>query len=90
MINELLGNSVPIANASAREWDRSGRRFGDINQARSIDFTAKVSLQDGLNQTIHWTRENHETVLSCILEHAYFVPEVLKYNVAHKSLKKAS
>ncbi len=32
LINELTGNPTPIALAPARDWDRSGRRFGDPAQ----------------------------------------------------------
>ena len=33
-INALTGNPTPIALAPARDWDRSGQRFGDPTKAR--------------------------------------------------------
>ena len=33
-VNELTGNAMPIALKPARDWDRSGHRFGDPLKAR--------------------------------------------------------
>ncbi len=75
LINELTGNPTPIALAPPRDWDRSGRRFGDPAKARrQLGFTAETSLRDGLAQTIAWTRANRDTIRSCILQHVRFVP----------------
>lgn len=69
-INELTGNPTPIALAPAREWDHSGRRFGDPSKARAdLGFTAEVDLRDGLRRTTAWTRENLEWIERCIASH---------------------
>ena len=59
LINELTGNPTPIALAPARDWDRSGHRFGDPRKAREqLGFAAETALRDGLVETIAWTRAN--------------------------------
>jgi nucleoside-diphosphate-sugar epimerase len=74
-INELCGNATPLALAPARDWDRSGRRWGDPRKAReALGFAAAMALRDGLAATIAWTRANRETIRRCMLQHARFVP----------------
>jgi UDP-glucose 4-epimerase len=75
LINELTDNPTPIALASARDWDRSGRRFGDPRKAREqLGFRTEMPLRDGLAATIAWTRANAATIRRCMLQHARFVP----------------
>ncbi|MGE3782737.1 MAG: NAD-dependent epimerase/dehydratase family protein, partial [Alphaproteobacteria bacterium] len=75
LINELTGNPTPVALAPARDWDRSGRRFGDPAKARAaLGFAAATTLRDGLAETIAWTRANADTIRRCMLQHARFVP----------------
>ena len=79
-MNELTRNGTPIALKPARDWDRSGHRFGDPSKARNeLGFTASVGHYDGLRRTVDWTRENGETILRCMLQHAEFLPEVRAY-----------
>ena len=79
-INLLTGNTTPIALAPARDWDRSGQRFGDPSKAAErLGFKACVAHRDGLERTVAWTRENSQLVLRCIMQHARFVPQVRCY-----------
>lgn len=79
-INSIAGNGTPIALKPARDWDRSGQRFGDPAKARDrLDFAANVSHEDGLRRTIAWTQANRDTILRCMMQHAHFVPEVRGY-----------
>ena len=79
-VNRLAGNSTPIELKPARDWDRSGKRFGDPTKAKEkLGFVAEVDLDDGLARTIRWTRANRETILRCMMQHARFVPEVRRY-----------
>jgi UDP-glucose 4-epimerase len=79
-INMLTGNATPIALAPARDWDRSGQRFGDPSKAAErLGFKACVAHRDGLERTVAWTRENSQLVLRCIMQHARFVPQVRSY-----------
>lgn len=69
-INDLTGNSTPVVLNPPRPWDRSGRRFGATTKARNeIDFVAKVSYQDGLEQTVNWTLDNRSIIKQCIAKH---------------------
>ena len=69
-INELAGNETPIDLTPARDWDHSGKRFGDPSKARhDIGFAAQVELREGLERTVEWTRENLDWIESCIERH---------------------
>jgi nucleoside-diphosphate-sugar epimerase len=75
LINELTGNPTPIALAPARDWDRSGRRFGVPDKARErLEFVATTRLRDGLRQTIDWTRANLARIRAVMLQHSRYVP----------------
>jgi len=77
LINELTGNPTPIALTPARDWDRSGRRFGSTMKAREqLGFVAATALQAGLSETIAWTRSHRDTIRHCMLQHARFLPEL--------------
>ena len=77
LVNELTQNPTPIALAPAREWDRSGRRFGAPEKARKeLGFVAATTLRDGLLRTVAWTRANFGTIRRCMLQHADFLPEL--------------
>ncbi|WOH68189.1 NAD-dependent epimerase/dehydratase family protein [Bradyrhizobium sp. BWA-3-5] len=80
-VNTITGNKTPIALTPARDWDRSGQRFGDPAKAREqLGFVATVAHEDGLSRTVDWTRKNRELILSCIRNHIAHVPEVGKYS----------
>ncbi|MCA3265831.1 MAG: NAD-dependent epimerase/dehydratase family protein [Azospirillum sp.] len=79
-VNELTANRAPIALAPARDWDRSGQRFGDPAKARAaLGFEAKVDHRTGLARTIEWTRANRMRILGCMRRHADRVPDVWRY-----------
>jgi nucleoside-diphosphate-sugar epimerase len=70
LINELTANPTPIALAPARDWDRSGQRYGDPTKAEhELGFVASVPLREGLERTIQWTRENLDWIETCIARH---------------------
>ena len=73
-INELTGNPAPIDLKPARDWDRSGKRFGDPTKSRKeLGFETGVALQDGLARTIAWTRDNASVIERCIAQHQHFL-----------------
>jgi nucleoside-diphosphate-sugar epimerase len=79
-INALTGNRTPIEITSARDWDRSGQRFGDPTKAREkLGFVAAIGHDEGLKRTVEWTRANRATILRCMLQHALFMPELRPY-----------
>ncbi len=74
MINELANNPTPVDPRPARDWDRSGKRFGSTEKSRDkLGFEAKVAIRDGLRKTIEWTRENSDTIKRCMEQHRYFM-----------------
>ena len=80
-VNSIAGNKTPIALTPARDWDRSGQRFGDPAKAREkLGFVANVAHEDGLKRTIDWTRQNRERILGCMRNHVAHVPDVGKYS----------
>jgi nucleoside-diphosphate-sugar epimerase len=79
-INALTANPTPIALAPARDWDRSGQRFGDPTKAREkLGFVAQVAHADGLARTVEWTKANRERILRCMSQHVRYVPQVRGY-----------
>ena len=70
-IIELSGSTSELRIAPARDWDRSGHRFGSTAKAeRELGFTATTGLEEGLRVTIDWMRDNLETIDACIERHA--------------------
>ncbi|HRJ70663.1 MAG TPA: NAD-dependent epimerase/dehydratase family protein [Terrimicrobiaceae bacterium] len=73
-INELTENPTPADLRPARDWDRSGKRFGSTEKSeRELGFRAEVPLRDGLTATIAWTRANRDQIRRCMAQHAYFM-----------------
>jgi nucleoside-diphosphate-sugar epimerase len=72
-VNRLTGNKAGVAINGARDWDRSGKRYGQTTKSeRELGFRPKVSLDDGLSRTIQWTKDNIEIVRRCMSQHEYF------------------
>lgn len=71
-INRLTGNPTPLELGPKRDWDRSGRRYGATEKAKlTIGFSAEVPLEEGLRQTIEWTRANLPLIERCIAKHQH-------------------
>lgn len=71
LVNRLAANPTPIDFKPARNWDRSGKRYGSTDKAESkLGFSCRVSLEDGMSRTISWTRENLPFIERCIAKHA--------------------
>ncbi len=80
-VNSITGNHTPIALSPARDWDRSGQRFGDPAKARKkLDFAARVAHEDGLRRTVEWTRDNRERILGCMRNHLAQMPDIGRYS----------
>lgn len=79
-INRLTGNATPVELKPARDWDRSGRRFGDPSKAsEKLGFEAQVDIEDGLERTVSWTRDNLPEIKRCMRQHRAHLPEVRRY-----------
>ncbi|WP_431098435.1 NAD-dependent epimerase/dehydratase family protein [Polaromonas aquatica] len=69
-INAATGNKSPLDLKPARDWDRSGKRFASTEKARTqLGFEAKVSIQEGINRTVEWTRQNTAVIQTCMDQH---------------------
>ncbi len=78
LIDEITGNRITPAPAPARDWDRSGQRFGAPEKAREeLGFAAKVALRGGLESTVHWTRENLKWIERCMARHEPHIAQAL-------------
>jgi nucleoside-diphosphate-sugar epimerase len=70
LVNEIAGNSISVEIGEKRWWDRSGKRFGCTDKSRTeLGFAATVSLRDGLERTVAWTRENMGRIDRAIAKH---------------------
>ena len=88
LINTFTKNPTPIANMPARDWDRSGKRCGTIDKAQQeINFKAVVDINEGIEKTVAWTVKNKDLILSHILKHKFYVPEVKRYDPTIKHLE---
>ena len=73
-INEITGNKKGVELKPARNWDRSGRRFGSTKKSKDLlGFEATVSIDEGLQKTISWTSANLEIIRQEISKHDYFM-----------------
>ena len=69
-INKLTGNSTPVDLRPARDWDRSGKRFGSTEKSlNQLQFQAEISIDDGLIRTIEWTLHNKNRIKDIMSNH---------------------
>lgn len=79
-VNALAGNRTPYDLAPKRDWDTSGKRFGDPSKAREkLGFETRVGIDEGLERTVAWTRDHLDLIKRAMARHRKFVPEVAKY-----------
>ena len=77
IINAETGNATPVDLRPARDWDRSGKRFGSTEKSRdTIGFTVEVPIREGIARTVAWTRENRDRIERCIRQHDRFMAAV--------------
>jgi UDP-glucose 4-epimerase len=78
-INELTGNKTPLDLRPARDWDRSGKRFGSTEKSdKQLGFRAQVQLREGLAKTIEWTRANAANIERCMKQHDFFMKQAAR------------
>jgi UDP-glucose 4-epimerase len=74
MINAITGNRTPVHLLPARDWDRSGRRYGSTEKSRTeLGFEATTPMEEGLRRTIEWTIENRAQIERAIAAHDVFM-----------------
>lgn len=78
-INELTGNKTPVDLRPARDWDRSGKRFGSTVKSREkLNFEASVKIEEGLKKTVEWTKRNIDIIGKCISSHEFLIEHYIK------------
>lgn len=76
LINEFTGNNTPIDLKPARDWDNSGRRFGETTKACvKLGFSAEVSIKEGIERTVSWTKQNEKIIQKSIEKHSLWMKE---------------
>ena len=79
-INEFTGNKTPLDLKPARDWDRSGKRFASTEKAsQKLGFNAQVSVREGIQRTVEWTKANQELIARSIAKHAKQMSQVNKF-----------
>jgi len=69
-INALTGNTADVHHLPKRPWDSSGKRFGSTDKAaRDLGFRAKIEIDEGLQRTVDWTRQNLALIRATIAKH---------------------
>lgn len=77
IINEVTGNQTPVDLRPARDWDRSGKRFGATEKSRQeLGFSCNVTVREGIERTVVWVEKNLSTIERCIRQHDYFMERV--------------
>lgn len=70
IINTITGNKTPVDLRPARDWDRSGKRFGSTEKSRAqLQFEAAVPIEDGLRRTLTWTLSHKDIIQHAISSH---------------------
>jgi nucleoside-diphosphate-sugar epimerase len=74
LINNVTGNTGGIEFLPKRSWDNSGKRFGSIKKAQAeLGFKTTVNIEDGLKETIIWTKDNLSIIEACIKKHSKYM-----------------
>ncbi len=70
MINQYTDNSTAVDLKPARDWDRSGKRFGSTEKSgRQLRFNCSVDIKDGLQRTVEWTLANQQKIKHIMSNH---------------------
>ena len=82
LINQLTENPTPACIKPARDWDRSGCRYGCPEKAaEQMGFRTKVSLEEGLRHTIEWTKTHLDKIQMTMTKHRQHLPELCQEKV---------
>lgn len=78
-IKRISGSSSKIKLLPKRPWDNSGKRFASTEKSRrELGFEAQVSVEEGLKQTIAWTKENIDRINAAIHKHDGHMKALIK------------
>lgn len=79
MINQLTGNPAMVDLKPARDWDRSGKRFGSTAKSfEKLQFKAVTPIEEGLRRTVEWTIANKKLIQRTISNHELFIRQLIQ------------
>jgi UDP-glucose 4-epimerase len=81
MIKDLAQKLIILTDSKStlellpkRDWDNSGRRFGETEKSeKEIGFKCNIDIDEGLKRTVEWTIAHKEIIQKCIDKHSYFM-----------------
>jgi nucleoside-diphosphate-sugar epimerase len=74
LVVRLSQSKSKVEVKEARNWDNSGRRFGSTLKSKNqIDFEAEIIPEQGLLETISWSRENIQLISANITKHQIYL-----------------
>jgi len=77
IINQCTGNKTPVDLKPARDWDRSGKRFGStLKSKEQLQFEVGVSIREGIQKTVEWTNANKEKIQHIISNHDVMIRQL--------------
>jgi nucleoside-diphosphate-sugar epimerase len=72
-IIELTGSKSELKLLPKRDWDNSGRRYGNPEKSeKEIGFKSKINFEEGIKRTVEWTIQNKDMISTCINRHSYY------------------
>ena len=76
-IIQLTKSNSTLNLLPKREWDNSGNRYGDPSKSKvKLNFTAQVSLDEGLEKTVNWTIQNKDYIANTIKKHQFYLDRI--------------
>jgi len=76
-INRNVESPAPIELAGRRPWDHSGNRLGSTEKAAAhLGFSAEIGLEQGIRETVAWTRANLAVVEAAVERHRVHMAEL--------------
>jgi nucleoside-diphosphate-sugar epimerase len=73
-IIELTNSKSKLELLPKRDWDNSGRRYGNTDKSeKEINFKCKINFDEGIQKTIEWTIKNKDFINNCINRHNNFL-----------------
>ena len=74
IILKIVRSKSKIVLLPKRGWDNSGNRFGSTTKSESeLGFKSQIDLTEGITQTVSWTKNNRDHILSFINKHKSYL-----------------
>lgn len=70
LILKFTASGSQIRETDRRDWDHSGRRFGNPEKSRKeLGFVTEFALPQGIESTVNWARENSVRIAATMARH---------------------